>query len=54
MLFHRKQKHLDEINVVINGIEIKHVPSFDFLGIMQDENLSWKPQSKWLVIKFRK
>ena len=33
MLFHRKQKHLDEINVVINGIEIEHVPSFNFLGI---------------------
>ena len=42
MLFHRKQKHLDEINVVINGIEIEHVPSFNFLGIMLDENLSWK------------
>ena len=40
MLFHRKQKHLDEINVVINGIEIEHVPSFNFLGIMLDENLS--------------
>ena len=42
MLFHRKQKHLDKINVVINGIEIEHVPSFNFLGIMLDENLSWK------------
>ena len=40
MLFHRKQKHLDEINVVINGIEIEHVTSFNFLGIMLDENLS--------------
>ena len=38
MLFHRKQKHLDEINVVINGIEIEHVRSFNFLGIMLDEN----------------
>ena len=30
MLFHRKQKHLDEINVVINGIEIEHVQFFLF------------------------
>ena len=44
MLFPRKQKHLDEISVVINGIEIEHVPSFNFLGIryMLGENLSWK------------
>ena len=42
MLFHRKQKHFDKISVVINGIEMEHVPSFHFLGIMLDENLSWK------------
>ena len=42
MLFHRKQKHFDKISVVINGIENEHVPSFNFLGIMLDENLSWK------------
>ena len=42
MLFHRKQKHLDKISVVVNGIEMEHVPSFNFLGIMLDENLSWK------------
>ena len=42
MLFHRTQIYLDEINVVTNGIEIEHVPSFNFLGIMLDENLSWK------------
>ena len=42
MLFHRKQKHFDKISVVINSIEIEHVPSFNFLGIMFDENLSWK------------
>ena len=41
MLFHRKQKHFNKISVVINGIEIEHVPSFNFLGIMLDENLSW-------------
>ena len=42
MLFHRKQKHLDKINVVINGIKINNVTAFNFLGIMLDENLSWK------------
>ena len=54
MLFHRKQKHLDEINDVINGIEIEHVPSFNFLGIMLDENLSWKSHIKMVGNKISK
>ena len=40
MLFHRKPKIFDKISVVVNGIEIEHVPSFNFLGITPDENLS--------------
>ena len=54
MPFHRKQKHLDEINVVINGIEIEHVPSFNFLGIMLDENLSWKSHIEMVGNKISK
>ena len=54
MLFHRKQKHLDKINVVINGIEIEHVPSFNFLGIMLDENLSWKSHIEMVGNKISK
>ena len=33
-----KQKHLDKINVQINGTQIECVESFNFLGIMLDEN----------------
>ena len=40
--FHRKQKHVDEINVQINGTKIERVESFNLLGIMLDENLTWK------------
>ena len=54
MLFHRKQKHLDEINVVINGIEIELVPSFNYLGIMLDENLSWKSHIEMVGNKISK
>ena len=54
MLFHRKQKHLDEINVVINGIEIGHVPSFNFLAIMLDENLTWKSHIEMVGNKISK
>ena len=40
--FHRKQKHVDEINVQLNGTQIELVESFNFLGIMLNENLTWK------------
>ena len=53
MLFHRKQKHLDEINVVINGIDIEHVPSFN-LALCSMKTYREKATSKWLVIKFQK
>ena len=42
MVFHRKQKHVHEINIQINGTLIERVESFNFLGIMLDENLTWK------------
>ena len=42
MVFQRKQKHVDEINVQINGTKIERVESFNFFGIMLDENLTWK------------
>ena len=42
--FHRKQTHVDEINVQINGTQIERVESFNFLGIMLDENLTEKSQ----------
>ena len=36
MLFHRKQNHIDEVSVIIEGTEIERVASFNFLGIMMD------------------
>ena len=42
MVFHRKQKHVDEINVQINGTKIERVESFNFLSTMLDKNLTWK------------
>ena len=43
MLFdHTKQKHIDELSVIINGTKIKRVALFNFLGIMINKNLSWK------------
>ena len=41
MVFHRKQKHIKELNIVINGRKIDRVESFNFLGLTIDETLSW-------------
>ena len=42
MLFHRKQKHVNDVKVKIDNTVIKHVQTFNFLGIMLNETLSWK------------
>ena len=42
MVFHRKQKKIREIHLSINDIQIEQVPTFNFLGITLNENMSWK------------
>ena len=42
MLFHRKQKHVNDVNNKIDNTMIEHVQTFNFLGIMLNETLSWK------------
>ena len=41
MVFHRKQKHIKELNIVINCTKIDRVESFNYLGLTIDETLSW-------------
>ena len=41
MIFHRKRKHIPELKVLIDGCDIECVNSFNFLGIMLDQGLSW-------------
>ena len=41
MVFHRKQKHIQELNIAINGAKIDRVESFNFFGITIDKKLSW-------------
>ena len=41
MIFHRKKKHIPELKVLIDGCNIECVNSFNFLGIMLDQGLSW-------------
>ena len=52
--FTEKQKQVDEINVQINGTQIERVESFNFLGIMLDENLTWKSHIEMVDKKISK
>ena len=45
MVFHHKQKNVctTSLKLYINSKKIECVKEFNFLGVMLDENLSWKP-----------
>ena len=42
MIFHRRQKQINELNISINGTDIERVDSFNFLGLHIHESLSWR------------
>ena len=42
MIFHRRQKRMNELNISINGTDIERVESFNFLGLHIHESLSWR------------
>ena len=44
MLFHYPNKHMKnvQLNLFINNTKIERVKEFNFLGVMFDENLTWK------------
>ena len=42
MIFHRKRKQIHELNILIKEIAIELVESFNFLGTIIGEGLSWK------------
>ena len=42
MIFHRRQKEINELNISINGTDIEQVESFKFLGLHIHESLSWR------------
>ena len=54
MIFHRKQKHIQNLNISINGINIERVESFNFLGIILQETLSWDSHVTLVKIKISK
>ncbi len=45
MVFHKANKKLPEIKLFLDGIELERVQNFNFLGVIINENLSWKPHT---------
>ena len=41
LVFHRKQKKIQDINILIDNVQIERVNTFNFLGILLDESLTW-------------
>ena len=48
MLFGAKQKLglFGDINIQLHGKQVERVPKFSYLGVMLDEQISWKEHTK--------
>ena len=53
MMFHMPQKHVPNLNLSINGVNIDKVEEFNFLGLILDTNLKWKPHVQKVATKIR-
>ena len=42
MIFHRRQKQVNELNILINCTDIERVKSFNILGLHIHGSLSWR------------
>ena len=51
MLFSRKRRHSDSIQIVIGSNTIECVSNFTYLGVIIDKNLSWNAHTKYLISK---
>ena len=45
MIFHKANKRIPNIKLYIDDTEIERVQNFNFLGVILNENLSWKPHT---------
>ena len=54
VLHHRNKKLPDIFNIYINSIAIDRVSEFNFLGLIINENLSWKPHVNKIASKISK
>ena len=54
MTFHRAQKKVNQLTFKLNGQNIEMVSSFNCLGIILDQSLSWKKHVSMMINKISK
>ena len=54
MLFHTKQKRVFKPILIIEDKNIEFVDEFDYLGIILDKHMTWKPHIKKISLKLSK
>jgi len=54
MIFHSANKKVMDLSLKIDGVEIKRVSHFNFLGINLHENLTWKSHVEKIGMKIKK
>ena len=54
MVFHSNNKLVDPPEIKISNVEIEYVSEFNFLGLLLDKNLTWKPYINYLRKKLSK
>ena len=54
MIFHYPGKHIPQLKLSVNGIQLERVSCFNFLGIYIDETLSWKTHIDHIANKISK
>ncbi len=47
IIFHQPKKHLAYISLTIDDTAIEKVKDFNFLGLVVNEHLNWKTQTKY-------
>ena len=53
-MFANKKQHRPTVNITLNGTNIEQVSHTTFLGVIIDENLTWRAQIKTVETKVSK
>ena len=54
MIFQKKKKNIQTLNLKIDNIDIEQVTDFNFLGLIIDTNLNWKSILKKCQMRIKK
>ena len=51
MVFHKHPKVIPDLRILMNNVEIDRVSEFNFLGVIVDEHITWKPHIEKIRVK---